>query len=164
MSSLSDMKLRHIRQTGGSSPSLSGAANSGILVLLLLYFTLIERWWFMRLAPEVAIERMYRRLYRLGRPLAGERVRAETAREFTQRLIDKVLEIKERSRFRKLFSSARQDIVLLTDLYQDMMFSRNSMHRNDSGRAFNTWKHLRLRLMIARALSLRAQSAKQSPN
>src|SRR3972149_7569533 len=83
---------------------------AGILVFLLLYFTLIERWWFMRLAPGIAIEGVYRRLYRLGRPLAGERARAETAREFMQRLIDKILEIKERSRFRKLFSGARQDI------------------------------------------------------
>ena len=123
---------------------------AGILVFLLFYFTLVERWWFMRLAPEIAIEGMYRRLYRLGRPLAGERARAETAREFTQRLIDKVLEIKERSRFRKLFSGARQDIELLTGLYQDMLFSRHSIHKNDSRRAFNTWKHLRLRLIIAR--------------
>jgi hypothetical protein len=137
---------------------------AGILVLLLLYLTLIERWWFMRLAPEIAIERVYRRLYRLGRPLAGERARAETAHEFMQRLIDKILEINERSRFRKIFSSARQDIVFLTELYQDMLFGRNSIHKNDSRRAFNTWRHLRLRLMVARALSLRAQSAKQSPN
>jgi hypothetical protein len=137
---------------------------AGLLVLSLLYFTLIERWWFMRLAPEAAIERMYRRLYRLGRPLAGERARAETAREFMQRLIDKVLEISERSRFRKLFFGARQDIELLTKLYQDMLFSRNNMQKNDSRRAFDTWRNLRLRLMVARALSLRARSAKQSAN
>jgi hypothetical protein len=118
----------------------------------------------MRLAPEAAIERMYRRLYRLGRPLAGERARAETAREFMQRLIDKVLEISERSRFRKLFFGARQDIELLTKLYQDMLFSRNNMQKNDSRRAFDTWRNLRLRLMVARALSLRARSAKQSAN
>ncbi|HLF72819.1 MAG TPA: transglutaminase domain-containing protein, partial [Anaerolineales bacterium] len=49
-----------------------------ILLSLLLYFTWIERWLYMRLAPATAVEKMYHQLYRLGRPLAGERTQAET--------------------------------------------------------------------------------------
>ncbi|HEX6035574.1 MAG TPA: transglutaminase-like domain-containing protein, partial [Anaerolineales bacterium] len=35
-----------------------------VLLGFLLYFTWIERWLYLRLSPEVAVERIYRRLYR----------------------------------------------------------------------------------------------------
>ena len=123
---------------------------AGILLLSRLYFTVIERWWFMRLAPAMAIERVYRRLYRLGRPLAGERTRAETAFEFMQKLLSKVDRLGKGSRFTKLFSSVQKDVELLTDLYQRTLFTRNDIQKHDVRIALNTWKHLRLRLMIAR--------------
>src|SRR5512138_98871 len=82
-----------------------------ILLLLLLQVTIFERWMYLRLAPEVAIEKIYRRLYRLGRPLAGEYTRAETASEFMRKLIHGVdtLQVKKHSRFAKLFSGTQQD-------------------------------------------------------
>jgi len=121
-----------------------------ILLFSVLYFTVIERWLYLRLAPEVAIERVYRRLYHLGRPLAGERTQAETAFEFMQRLVNKIDEIRKRSRFTKLFSASARDIELLTHLYQDTLFGRKDIQKNDARTALNTWKHLRLRLMLAR--------------
>jgi hypothetical protein len=123
---------------------------AGILVLFLLYFTFIERWWFMRLAPGIAIERMYRRLYRMGRPLAGERLPAETAHEFMQKLVGKIDNLGNHSYFTKLFSHTQQDIQLLTELYQNSLFRHNDIEKTDSRKALNAWKHLRLRLLIAR--------------
>jgi hypothetical protein len=125
-----------------------------ILLACIFYFTLIERWWYMRLAPALAIERMYRRLYRLGRPLAGERTRAETAHEFMQKLVVAIDKVKDHSRFAKLFFSARQDVELLTDLYQDSLFNRTNIQKHEARRALKTWKHLRLRLLIARMSAL----------
>ena len=104
----------------------------------------------MRLAPALAIERVYRRLYRWGRPLAGERARAETAYEFMRKLVTEIDSIKGHSRFTKLFSSVQQDIELLTNMYQSTLFSRNELQKNDARIALRTWKHLRLRLMVAR--------------
>jgi hypothetical protein len=124
-----------------------------ILFSGILYFALIERWWYLRrLAPSTAITKLYRRLYRLGRPLAGERTRAETAHEYMQKLVDGIeaLRVNEGSRFAKFLSGTRQDVELLTDLYQDALFSHNRMQRNEARKALNTWKHLRLRLSIAR--------------
>ena len=121
-----------------------------VLILFLLYFTLIERWIYARLAPAMAIEKVYRRLYRLGRPLAGERAKAETAYEFMQKLVTTVDALRGHSRFTKLFSRVRQDVELLTDLYQNTLFSRNELRKNDARIALNTWRHLRLRLLIAR--------------
>jgi hypothetical protein len=122
-----------------------------ILLFSLLYFTVIERWLYLRLAPEVAIERVYRRLYHLGRPLAGERTQAETAFEFMQRLVNQIDAMRKHSRFTKLFSAAAQDIELLTHLYQDTLFGRKDIQKNDARTALNTWKRLRLRLMLAKA-------------
>ncbi len=123
---------------------------------------MVERWWYLHLAPEIAIERMYRRLYRLGRPLAGERTRAETAYEFMQKLIHgtSALRVKERSRFTKIFSGIRQDVELLTDMYQDTLFRHNAMQKRESRNALNTWKRLRLRLLVARAFLLLQKKTK----
>jgi hypothetical protein len=46
-------------------------------VLLLVYYAIIERILLMRLMPAAAIDILYKRFYRLGRPLAGEYTRAE---------------------------------------------------------------------------------------
>ena len=121
-----------------------------IFFLSFVYFALIERWIYMRLSPELAIERIYRRLYRLGRPLAGERAPAETAREFSDRLMDKIREIMQQSRFAKLFTRTQDDVNLLTSIYCVSLFSRQNTQKKDAVAAFNTWKNLRLRLMIAR--------------
>lgn len=125
-----------------------------ILFGFLLYFSLIERWWYLRLEPASAITKMYQRLYRLGRPLAGERARAETASEFMQKLVHGIEHVQQRSRFSKLLSGTRQDIELLTDLYQDALFSDNAVRKHEARQALSAWKHLRVRLLIARGNAL----------
>jgi len=127
-----------------------------IFILSVLYFTLIERWWYLRhLAPSTAVEKIYRRLYRWGRPLAGARTRAETAQEFNQKLLSQIdtLRVKDHSRFARLFFDAQQNIELLTDMYHDTLFSCNNIQKNDARVALNTWKHLRLRLLLARLIA-----------
>jgi len=125
-----------------------------ILFAAIIYFTLIERWWYLRFAPATAIEKIYRRLYKAGRPLAGERTRAETAYEFMQKLVTRIEKLAERSRFVKLFIRAQQDVGLLTDLYQSALFSRGNIQKSHARKALSTWKHLRLRLLIARVIDI----------
>jgi hypothetical protein len=121
-----------------------------VLLGWLLYFTWIERWLYLRLAPAAAVEKIHRRLYRLGRSLAGERTRAETASEFMQKLIDKIDEIRLRSRFTKYLSSAGHDIEILTDTYQKTLFAHHTIDKEAAKAALNTWRRLRLRLLFAR--------------
>ena len=126
---------------------------SPFLVLFFLslgYLILIERWLYMRLAPAVAIERIYQKLYELGRPLAGKYTQAETAYEFTERLIHRIEETKKRTRFAKFFANTQSDIERLTNIYYASLFSQYQTKKNDALTAFNTWKHLRPRLMIVR--------------
>ena len=133
-----------------------------ILFVCIFYFTLIERWWYLRLAPATAITKMYRRLYRMGRPLAGERTRAETAYEFMHKLINGINKIEDHSRFTKLFSGARQDVELLTAMYQDTLFSHTTIQKHQARKALSTWKHLRLRLLIARVKTFLQKKFKAS--
>jgi len=122
-----------------------------ILILsLLLYFTWIEGWLYMRLAPTVAIEKIYRQLYRWGRPLAGEHTTAETAYEFMGKIIDRIQVIERRSRFGRFLFRSRHDVRLLTDLYQDSLFAHYTLDAQASRTAFDTWRYLRLRLLLAR--------------
>ena len=123
----------------------------GLVILgVLLYFTWIERWLYMRLPPETAVERIYLQLYRLGRPLAGERMKAETAYEFMRKLIDRINDIREHSRHAKYLSHVPHAVGYLTDLYQDTLFAHYTIDKDDVRKALTTWKHLRLRLLLAR--------------
>lgn len=115
-----------------------------------LYFVWIEPWRYMRLLPAMAVEKIYRQLYRLGRPLAGERSQAETASEFMEKLMTQMNTIQERSRFTAYLFRARQEVKSLTDLYQDSLFTYRLFDKNDVRTALNTWKHLRWRLLMVR--------------
>ncbi len=121
-----------------------------VILCLLLYFIWIERWLYMRLAPTVAIEKIYRQLYRWGRPLAGERTTAETAYEFMGKFIERIQVIERRSRFGRFLFRTHHDVRLLTELYQDSLFAHHTLDAQASGTAFDTWKYLRLRLLLAR--------------
>jgi transglutaminase-like putative cysteine protease len=152
-----------------------------IFLFLFLYYALIERWQYLRLAPSLAIEKIYRKLYRQGRSLAGERTRAETANEFMLKLMSQMDTLRQGRVLKKYLVNAQNDIELLTDLYQGTLFSQKDIQKNDTRKALKAWKHLRLRLLIARlssyfdnvilgkvknlyrrVLSLRALFAKQS--
>lgn len=121
-----------------------------LLFALVLYILWIEPWLYMRMPPAIAVEKIYRQLYRLGRPLAGERTKAETAYEFMKKLIAQINILREHSRFTMYLSDVKQDAQSLTGIYQDSMFAHHMLDRNDVRTALNTWKHLRLRLLMAR--------------
>ncbi len=132
-------------------------------LLIILYFTVIERWLYLRLAPTTAVERIQQRLYRLGRPLAGNRNHAETAHEFMQKLNNKIEEIKYSSRIRKLFSTTQRDVRLLTNIYQTFLFKEHQTNGSDVKLALQTWKRLRWRLVVARiVLSIKNMRMKKS--
>src|SRR5215212_4468650 len=122
-----------------------------LFLCLIIYYTLIERWQYLRLAPATAVEKIYRKLYRQGRSLAGTRTRAETAYEFKQKLINNMNSQGKKPISKRSLLSSQNDIESLTDLYQATLFSQNNIQKDDVRRALNAWKHLRLRLLIARA-------------
>lgn len=124
-----------------------------LFFLVVLYFTWIERWLYMRLAPAIAVEKIYRQLYRLGRPLVGERAKAETAYEFMEKLTGKINTLKEHSRFTNYLSRAQQDVQYLTHLYQYSLFAHHAIEKDDVRTAFHTWKRLRLRLFMAKLIN-----------
>ena len=126
----------------------------GIVLLgMLLYFLVLERFWILRLAPADAISFLYRRYYRMGRPLAGVRTKAETASEFTYKLIGRLDEINASRKTRPSHAEAQQ----LTNIYLLSQFSHHTLQKVDAGIAFALWKRLRKQLLFARFREFMAQ-------
>lgn len=126
---------------------------SPIAILFLacaLYFVWIEPWLYLRMAPAIAVERIYRQFYRFGRPLAGENAKAETASEFMQKLIRQMNQTGERSRFAGYLVRAPGEVEQLTNIYQDSLFAHHPIEKKDVRTAVSIWKHLRVRLLTAR--------------
>jgi transglutaminase-like putative cysteine protease len=134
----------------------------GLLLVLLLYFTVIEPWWYLRrLSPTIAIERMYRKFYRAGRPLTEERLSSETAHEFAERIINLLSQKFSTSRFKFLYANTRNEVTDLTGLYHIALFRDIQIQKKDSHIAWKLWKRLRWQLWFARMkMSLRALFAK----
>ncbi len=124
-----------------------------IILLVVLYFALLERFWVLRRAPANAVAILFQRYYRAGRPLAGTRTRAETASEFTSRLIHTIDDMDERFQRTKQLKTIRVNAQQLTSLYLHSMFSNHMVDRQDASKAFTLWKQLRLQLWIARVQS-----------
>jgi hypothetical protein len=121
-----------------------------IVLLVVFYFSILERLWILRRAPANAVALLFQRYYRAGRPLAGARTRAETAYEFTSRLIRTIDEMDARFHRTKQLKTIRENAQQLTSLYLLSMFSNHSIDRKNASRAFTLWRHLRLQLLIAR--------------
>lgn len=124
-----------------------------LVVMILLYFTVIERWWYLSLAPAFAIEHIYQNFYKRGRPLAGERGLAETPHEFMHKVIRRFDELKKRSWLSKLIARPQMDAQQLTDVYQESLFGRNQINRNDVRYSLKSWKRLRQQLIIGKIAS-----------
>jgi len=120
-----------------------------VLILLFLYYAVLERIIFMTLKPQAAIEKLFQRYYRLGRPLAGELQRAETAYEFTNKLIFKLEDVYIDSNS-SLLINARTVLMQFTKIHQLSLFSNHNVNKDDIRLAFQYWKQLRRYLILSR--------------
>ena len=124
-----------------------------IMFMVVLYFGVLERFWILRQAPASAVAVLFQRYYRAGRPLAGARTHAETASEFTSRLIHTIDTMDARSQRTKQLKTFRENARQLTSLYLLSIFSDHKIDRTDASKAFVVWRKLRLQLWIARLQS-----------
>jgi hypothetical protein len=108
----------------------------------------------LRHTPEAAIERIYRRFYPAGRPIAGPRTPSETSTEFLNKLNQRVIQIGEDSRFESLLNSLTGNAIKLTELYHSTLFLPLQTTRRDAQHAWRIWKQLRLQLFAARLMML----------
>jgi transglutaminase-like putative cysteine protease len=132
------------------------------LLLGVLYFTVLERLWILSLAPNNAVAYLYRRYYRMGRSLVGTRTRAETASEFTYKLIRKIEEIRSLSKRLQSSKQFQNNARQLTNVYLLSLFSNHSIEKRDARKAFDLWKHLRWQLTIARFNNFVARGNRKS--
>ncbi|HEU4772214.1 MAG TPA: transglutaminase domain-containing protein, partial [Candidatus Udaeobacter sp.] len=120
------------------------------MILIILYYAFFERIVFTSIAPVTAITFLYRRYYRMGRPLVGKRVHAETAHEFTNALIDKIKETRSDAKRTKPIRSFEADVNGFTNIYYSTLFSNRSLGKNDAKLALRIWKRLRRFLLLER--------------
>ncbi|HEY2980017.1 MAG TPA: transglutaminase domain-containing protein [Anaerolineales bacterium] len=126
-------------------------AGQVILAAGLLYVLWVgtESLRLIRRDPSDSIERLYRRLRRLARPLSGARPAGQTANEYAAGLTAQLTALKRRNRVNNwLLTAAPAHLATLTDLYARSLFSPRSPGRADTGRAVRAWSALRWRLAI----------------
>ena len=121
-----------------------------VLLLIVLYFAFFERMFFMSIAPLTAIEILYRRYYRSGRSLAGQWVRAETAYEFTNKLVRRLEEIRKDPTGRWTIKKLESDVNRLTNIYYSTLFSNHKVEKNEVRTALQIWRSLRMVLFKER--------------
>jgi len=135
-----------------SSPMLA------LFIFAILYFAFIERWLVLRLSPVAAIENVYQRFYRVGRPLAGAWTSAETSSEFLHKFLQGTTRVQRHERLNKLTDDISADAMRLTDVYHNSLFTRHGTQKDDAMLAWTIWKRLRRRLFIYVAVSRRDSS------
>lgn len=119
-------------------------------LLVVLYFAFVERLWILSRAPVSAITLLFRRYYRLGRTLAGKQTRAETAFEFSDKLLQRVEELHNQPGTMKDSGQWQNEILEFTRLYLLSLFGNYKTTKDDASKAFDLWKQLRRRILIAR--------------
>jgi transglutaminase-like putative cysteine protease len=117
------------------------------LLVYVLYVTIFERLWVVSRPPVSAMTYIFRGYYRTGRPLVGKRTQAETASEFTHKLIRKLDEIYSLKKTTRPYQAQAKQ---LTQTYQTSLFSNHSVDKNEIKKAFEVWKHLRRQILMAR--------------
>ena len=120
-----------------------------LLVVIVLYYFFIERWMYLRLAPAMAIEKIYQKFYQTGRPLAGEWTYAETSSEYLYKIINKISSMKP-SGFSRLIDNIKDNANILTEKYHSTLFIDRQINDKDARAAWNTWIQLRHQLYMAR--------------
>lgn len=128
------------------------------LGLMILYFAFFEKWMYLRLAPAVAIDRIYQNFYRAGRPLAGDWKHAETSTEFLQRFNRRTNELSSRSRFKKMLNALTFNANSLTELYHATLFISYQPRKQDAIKAWGAWKRLRTNLFFTKVFLLKQRN------
>lgn len=130
-----------------SSPLILGS------MLLLFYYAIFESIIYRTFDPNRAIEKLYQKYYRLGRPLAGKHSRAETAHEFTANLIHEIENIYVDSNHRDFPKYVQASADQLTSIYQQSLFSNRAVDKHDARTTYNLWKQLRRDLIVSRIMN-----------
>jgi len=123
-----------------------------ILISMLIFFVFIERWSYLRLSPEIALDQIYQNFYRAGRPLAGEWNHAETSTEYMHKISNKLSIIKIDSRFVNICDRLINDANRLTRIYHLALFIEHKIDKSDVRTAWSIWIRLRRRLYLIRFL------------
>jgi transglutaminase-like putative cysteine protease len=130
---------------------------AGLLALTLgciIARLVVDGWRLRRLPPGATVVVLYRRLYRHGRGLGVFPRQGDTPHEYTAALVLRLAVLMKRHRWATMLTSAPADIHWLTDLCTRALYSLHRPEAEEREMALHRWSRLRVRLGLARWLSL----------
>jgi hypothetical protein len=132
------------------------------LAVLMVVIPVGEFWLLTKLPTTRAVQVMYRGLYRLGRNVAGPAAAGagETPSEFATLLQAGLKNLSGQKWLRKSFAPAPGELSLLTELYQQSLYTPHPPKETEVRVALHTWQTLRWRLLLARVTPTRSLMSK----
>jgi hypothetical protein len=120
----------------------------GCLLILMILWDRLEIWLLRRSQPEVAVAKIYQRLYKFS-DLLGVAVSLDrTPYEFARQFIDHIQTFVTGSRWESSYQVVYWDIYNLTDCYIQSEYSPRPLTIGDHIRLIKHWVRLRRRLVI----------------
>jgi hypothetical protein len=135
-----------------------------VLAVMLLYFTVLQRWLILRLEPSLAIHRIYQNFYRAGHPLTGKWTRSGTSSEYLDKISEVAEELRSATRLLRIFSALKENTSALTRIYQNSLFIEYRSTRQDARHAWQIWSRLRGQLWVARIIIYWIKLTKNKPS
>ncbi|HNO95290.1 MAG TPA: transglutaminase-like domain-containing protein, partial [Anaerolineales bacterium] len=129
-----------------------------LLIIVFVYFILIERWLYLRLDPAIGIHRIYQNFYRVGKMLTGEIPRAETSNEFLAKITKIIRSTEATKRKSKKLEQAIIDAEALTFIYHRSLFTNYHTRKTDLLYAWRLWTSLRYQLFIIKIFLLNSKN------
>jgi transglutaminase-like putative cysteine protease len=130
---------------------LNKAGLTLVLVIVLLLLTQqIDSLRLKRMPPQVAIQKIFRRLYRRSRPLTGQVTSSLTPNEFADLLQDRVQEASRILYLKDTLYPIPSKARGLTKIYNQALYSLHPPSRPEIKTALQSWHDLRWRLWLSR--------------
>jgi len=116
-----------------------------VIVAILIFFLSLpfERWWLSLLSIDRALKYIYRRLYRRSHSLGIRPDPSRTPNDFSLALSTAMGRTVKKEKRVALVTSLRTDLLWLTDLYDQLLFSEQEPNEYDKREAIRAWVRLR---------------------
>ncbi|MGD8753043.1 MAG: transglutaminase domain-containing protein, partial [Anaerolineales bacterium] len=119
-----------------------------LVLLVIILWDWLGIWLLRRNTPQVAVAKIYQRLYILGDRLGVPVYPKSTPYEFAGQLINKIQTFVSGSRWEPLFEAIYQDVRSITERYIESQYSPRNLTVGDHIRLIDLWSRLRRRLIL----------------
>jgi transglutaminase-like putative cysteine protease len=131
------------------SPAYLAASLLLTMTFGILAWLATDRWRLRSISPRMAVEAIFRRLYRSGRRLGVPGSRGETPNQFTSALQARLQALAYSKANWVISPLLGEGIKTLNELYNETMYSQRPVGENEREQAIHLWKKIGWRLWLA---------------